>query len=121
MTTWDDILIHYVFDSKFYDCDTAGLRKPFVDVVPSYPIPAFRPNYNRFADHTYNNVLQPIHPSTETLFDFLVSVDVTYLDETSSKRQHICFSYYHSILSLYNHSDFAKCTCIMLGFWTKPN
>ncbi len=62
MTTWDDILSHYTFDSKFYTehCDPADLRKPFVDVVPIYPIPAFRPNYNRFADHTYDTFLAQI-------------------------------------------------------------
>ncbi len=110
MTTCDDILSHYSFDSKFYDelCDPADLRKPFVDIVPSYPILAFTPNYNHFADHEYANILSPILPSTETLFDFPVSVNVTYIDETSSRRQCICFSKYHNFLSLYNHSDFVK-------------
>ncbi len=110
MTTWDNILSHYSFDSKLYDelYDPADLRKPFVDVVPSYPIPAFRPNYNRFDDYEYDNILSPILPSIETLFDFPVSVDVTYLDETSSWRQGICYSKYHNFLSLYNHSDFVK-------------
>ncbi len=110
MTTWDDIFSHYSFDSKLYDelSDPGDLRKPFVDVVPYYPIPAFRPNYNRFADREYDNILTSILPSTETLLDFPVSIDVTYLDETSSRRQHICFSKYHNFLSLYNHSDFVK-------------
>ncbi len=101
MTTWDDMLLHYSLDSKLYDelCDPADLGKPFVDVVPSYPKAAFRPNYNCFVDHEYDNILSPILPSSETLFDFPVSVDVTYLGETSSRRQHICFSKYHNLLS----------------------
>ncbi len=91
MTTWDNILSHYSFYSKLYDelCNPADLHKPFVDIVPSYLIPAFRPNYKCFAYHEYDNILSPILPSTETLFDFPVSVDVTYLDETSSRRQRI--------------------------------
>ncbi len=48
------------------------------------------------------------HWPTETLFDFPVSDNVTYLDETYSRRQRICFSKYHNFLSLYNHSDFVK-------------
>ncbi len=103
-------LVTYSFDSKLYDelCDPAELCKPFVDVVPSYPIPAFRPNYNCFIDHEHDNILSPILPSNENLFDFSVSVDVTYLDKTSSRRQRTCFSKYHNFLSLYNHSDFVK-------------
>ncbi len=110
MTTWDNILSHYTFDSKFYTehYDPADLCKPFVDVVPSYPIPAFRPNYNRFAHHTNDNVLAPILPSADTLYDFHVSVYVIYLDRTSSWRQRIYFSKFNNFLSLYNHSDFLK-------------
>ncbi len=69
MTTWND--------SKFYNehCDLVDLSNPFVDIVPSYPIPAVRPDYNRFVDHSYNNVLAPILPSKDTLYDFPVSVD----------------------------------------------
>ncbi len=110
MTTWNDILSYYSFDSKLYDelCDPAKFCMAFVDVVPSYPIPYFRPNYNNFAYHEYDNIFSPILPSTETLFDFPVSVDVTYLGETSSGRQCICFSKYHNFLSLCNHSEFVK-------------
>ncbi len=50
MATWDAILSYYSFDSKNYSesSDPADLSKAFVDVVPEYPIPAFRPNSNRF-------------------------------------------------------------------------
>ncbi len=93
MITWDNILSQYIFGSKFYilHCDPADLQT-FVDVVPSYPIPAFRPNYNHFADHTYDNILAPILPSTNTLYYFPVTVDVTNLDRPSSGRQRIYFS-----------------------------
>ncbi len=101
MTTKDEILSHYTCDSKFYieHCDPADLRKPFVHVVPIYPIPAFRPNYNCFADHTYDNVLSPILLSADTLYHFLFSVYATYLDRTSSETQGIYFSNFHNFLS----------------------
>ncbi len=110
MTTWDDILSHYTFDSKSYieHCEPANLHNLFVDVMPSYPIPAFKPNYNRFTDHTYYNVLASILPSTNILYDFPVTVNVTYVDRTSSGRQSIYFSNFNNFLSLYNHSDFLK-------------
>ncbi len=50
----------------------------------------------------------PILPSTETLYDFPVSVEVTYLDVSSARRQRILFGKYHNFLSLYNHSNFIK-------------
>ncbi len=89
--------------------DPAKLCKPFVDIVPDYPIPAFRPNSNRFLHHEYQNILSPILPSINTLYDFPVSFEVIYLDVFSARRQRIIFSKYHNFfLSLYNHSDFVK-------------
>ncbi len=110
MATWDNILSHYSFDSKHYSelTDPADIRKPFVDVVPDYPIPAFRPNSNRFLHREYNNVLSPILITANTLYDFPISVDMTYLDVISTRTQCILFSKYHNFLSLYNHSDFIK-------------
>ncbi len=72
MATWDDILSHYSFNSKTYSelTDPADLRKPFVDFVPDYSIPEFRPNSNRFHHHEYYNILSPILTSTNTLYDF---------------------------------------------------
>ncbi len=82
MATWDDILYHYSFDSKNYSelTDQADLRKPFVNVVLDYHIPAFRPNSNHFHHHEYNNILSPILTSTNTLYNFPISVEMTYLD-----------------------------------------
>ncbi len=50
MATWEAILSHYSLDSKNYSesSDPADLSKAFVDVMPEYPIPDFRPNSNRF-------------------------------------------------------------------------
>ncbi len=69
MATWDNILSHYSFESKNYlqQTDPANLPKPFVDFVPDYPIPAFRPNSNRFLHQEYHNILSPILPSANTL------------------------------------------------------
>ncbi len=110
MATWDAILSHYSFDSKNYLESTgpADLSKAFVDVMPKYPIPAFRPNSNRFLYQDYNHVILPILTTTNTLYDFPVGVELTYLDVLSTWRQRVLFSKYHSILSLYNHSDFIK-------------
>ncbi len=110
MATWDYILSLYSFDSKHYSelTDPANLHKPFVDVMPDYPIPAFRPNSNRFLHHEYNNVLSPILTTTNTLYDFPINVDMTYLDVISTRIQRIIFSKYNNFLSLYNRSDFIK-------------
>ncbi len=110
MTTWDAILSHYSFDSKHYSelTDPANLNKPFVDVVPEYPIPAFRPNSNHFLHQDYSNVLSPILTTTNPLYNFPISVKMTYLDVLSTRRQCIIFSKYYNFLSLYNHSDFIK-------------
>ncbi len=110
MATWDTILTHYSFDSKNYSesFNPADLSKAFVDVVPEYPIPAFRPNYNRFLHQDYNHVLSPILTTSNTLYDFPVSVELTYLYVLSARRQCILFSKYHIFLCLYNHSDFIK-------------
>ncbi len=110
MATWDTILSHYSFDSKHYSefTDPANLSKPFVDVVLEYHLPAFRPNSNRFLHQDYSNVLSPIITTTNTLYNFPISVEMTYLDVLSTSRQCILFSKYHNFLSLYNHSDFIK-------------
>ncbi len=81
MTTWDAILSHYSFDSKNYSesTDPADRRKAFVDIMPELPIPAFRPNSNHFLPQDYNHVLSPILTTTTTLYDFPVSVELTYL------------------------------------------
>ncbi len=110
MATWDAIILHYSFDSKHYSefTDPADLSKVFVDVVPEYPIPAFRPKSNHFLHQDYSNVLSPVITTTNTLYDFPISVEMTYLDVLSTRRQRILFSKYHKFLSLYNHSDFIK-------------
>ncbi len=110
MATWDNILSHYSFNSKTYSelTDPADLRKPFVTDVPDYPIPAFRPNSNCFLHHEYHNILSPILTSTNTLYDFPVNVETTYLDVFSARKQRLIFSKYHNFLSFYNHSDFVK-------------
>ncbi len=110
MATWDAIHSHYSLDSKHYSefTDPADLSKAFVDIVLEYPIPAFRPNSNHFLLQDYNHVLSLIITTTNTLYDFPVSVELTYLDVLSTRRQHILFSKYHNFLSLYNHSDFIK-------------
>ncbi len=110
MATWDAILSHYSFDSKNYSesSDLADHSKAFVDVMPEYPIPAFKPNTNPFLHQDYNHVLSPILTTTNTLYDFPVTVELTYLDILSTSRQYILFSKDHNFLSLYNHSDFIK-------------
>ncbi len=110
MATWDAILSHYSFDSKNYSevSDPADLSKAFVDIELDYPIPAFMSNSNHFLHQDYNHVLSPIVTTTNTLYNFTVSVELTYLDVLSSRGQHILFSKYHNFLSLYNHSDFIK-------------
>ncbi len=94
MTTWDDLLSHYYFDSKTYNehCDPADLHKPFVNFVPSYPMPAFQPNSNPLATYSYHNVLLPILPSADTLYDFPLRMCLTYLSSNTTGRQHIYFS-----------------------------
>ncbi len=72
-----------------------------------YPL-TFRPNSNRFIHQAYHHVLSPILTTTNTLYDFPVSVELKYLDVLSARRQRILFSKYHNFLSLYNHSDFIK-------------
>ncbi len=79
-----------------------------VSISPSYPIPAYQPNRNRFLDHDYSKVLFVILPSPVWMFDFPVRVTITYYDVTTSRRQHIYFNYIQSFLSMYNHSDFIK-------------
>ncbi len=110
MATWDAILSHYSFDSKndSESSDPVDLSKAFVDVMPEDPIPAFRPNSNRFLHKDYNHILLTILTTTNTWYDFPVSVELTYLDVLSTRRQCILFSKYHNFLSLYNHSDFIK-------------
>ncbi len=102
MATWDDILSHYSFVSNTYleKSDPADLRKPFVDVVPNHPIPAFRPDSNCFLHHEYQHILSPIFPSTETFYYFPVSVELTYLD--------IFHPGDNISQSLSDHSDFVK-------------
>ncbi len=110
MASWDYILSHYTFDSKLYteSSDPRDLRNSFVDTIPEYPFPAFRPNQIRFLFESYDNILAPIIPSSETLLDFPFSVDVTYFNSESSGRQCIYFTKYQAFLNLYNHSDFVK-------------
>ncbi len=108
--TYDDILSNYHFDSKLYseNTDPTDLSNPLVSTSPSYPIPTFQPNRNRFLDHDYSNVLSIILPSPVQMFDFPVCVAITYYDVMTSRRQRIYFNYLHSFLSLYVHSDFIK-------------
>ncbi len=61
---------------------------------------------------TSANLLRTLCPTIpsqpESLYDFPVSVEVTYLDVSSARRQRILFSKYHNFLLLYNRSDFVK-------------
>ncbi len=110
MASWDSILSHYTFDSKLYteSSDPTDLRNSFVDTIPEYPFPSFRPNQNCFLFESYDNILASIMPFTETLLDFPFSVDITYFNSDFSGRQRIYFNKYHSFLYMYNHSDFVK-------------
>ncbi len=110
MTNCDPILWNYSFDSKHYSefTDPADLSKAFWDIVPEYLIPAFRPNSNLFLHQDYSYILSPILTTSNTLYDFPISVEITYLDVLSTRRQSIIFSKYHNFLSLYNHSNFIK-------------
>ncbi len=74
----------------------------------STPIPVFRPISNRFFHQDYSIVLSPIFTTINTLYDFPISVEMTYLDVLSTRKQCILFSKYHNFLSLCNHSDFIK-------------
>ncbi len=58
--------------------------------------------------HLYHNVLLPILPSDDILYDFPVSVSFTYFSSQHTRRQRIYFSKLNSFLALYNHSDFLK-------------
>ncbi len=100
MAAWDTILSHYSFDSKHYSefTDKADLSKAFVDVVLEYPISAFRPNSNRFLHQDCSYVLSPILTTTNTLYDFPVGVELTYLDVLSTRRHSILISQYHIFL-----------------------
>ncbi len=82
MASWNSILSHYTFDSKFYmqSSDPKDLSKSVVDAVPEYPFLAFEPNQNCFLYESYDNILAPIIPSSETLHDFPFNVDVTYFN-----------------------------------------
>ncbi len=93
--------------SKFYteSSDPTDLHKSFVDIVPDYPFPAFRPNQNHFLYELYDNVLAQIIPSSKIMYDFPFGVDVTYFNSESSGRQRIYFTKYHSFLNLYNHLE----------------
>ncbi len=102
MSTWDAIFSHYSFDSKHYSefTDPTDLSKAFVDVMSEYPIPAFRPNSNRFLHQDYTNVISPILTTTNTLYDFPISVDMTYLNV--------------QVCTIIRTSS--KCICIMHGY-----
>ncbi len=108
--TCDDILSNYHFDSKLYseNTDPTDLSNPLVSTSPSYPIPTFQPNRNRFLDHDYSKIVSVILSSPVQMFDFPVRVAIKYYDVMMSRRQRIYFNYLHSFLSLYNNSDFIK-------------
>ncbi len=110
MISWDDILKQYCFENDSYDecLDPSELTNYFVDVIPNYPFPTASPNLVRMTAHSYRNVLLLILPSEDYLYDFPVSVNISYLSSETTGRQPIYFSDTHSLLSLNNHSDFIK-------------
>ncbi len=110
MISWNDVLSEYQFPSKSSEeqCDPSNLQNFFVNVIPKYPFPAHHPTSNRLVVHTYHNVLLPILPSDNVLYDFPVLVIFTYISNHYTWRQHIYFSKMYSFLSLYTYSDFLK-------------
>ncbi len=99
MASWNAILSHYSFDSKKYSeiSHPANLSKDFVNIEPENTLPAFRPNSNCFIHQAYHHVLSSILTTTNTLYDFPVSVELTYFDVLPARRQHILFSKYHNL------------------------
>ncbi len=110
MISWNDILSQYQFRTNTYKehCDPSDLKNFFVEVIPQYHCKALNPNSNHLVVHSYHNVLLPILPSDDVLYDFPVSVSLTFTSSHYTGRQRIYFSTLHSFLSLYNHSDFIK-------------
>ncbi len=119
MISWNNILSQYQFPSNTYEehCDPSNLQNYVIDIIPKYPFPAFHPTSKRLVDHSYHNVLLPILPSDDILYDLPVTIKLTYLSSHCTGRQHIYFSKIHSFLALYNHSDFLKMHMHKLGFW----
>ncbi len=93
----------YSMHALYYAADSVH-NKP----KPEYPFPAHHPTSNHLLAHLYHNVLLPILPSDDMLYDFPVSVIFTYISSRYTGRQHIYFSKIHSFLYLYNHADFLK-------------
>ncbi len=123
MTTSDDILFHYSFDSKHYSelTDPAKPPQTFCGHVPDYPMPVFSANSNHFLQYKYNNILLPILTAANILYDFPISVDMTYPDVISSRRQRILFNKYHNFLYLYTHSDFIKIHMHNAWHWSETD
>ncbi len=110
LDSWKEVLSHYQFPSNSYEehCDPSNLQNFFVNVIPKYPFPTHHPTSNHLVVHSYHNVLLPILPSDDMLYDFLVLVIFTYISSRYTGRQRIYFSKIHSFLYLYNHADFLK-------------
>ncbi len=108
MTSWNDILYQYQFQTTFYEehSDPSDLTNYFVEIIPKYPLPAFDQNSICLVVHSYHNLLLNILPSDDIRYDFLVSVCFTYFSSQHTGRQLIYLSTLHSFLALYNHSDF---------------
>ncbi len=102
----------YSMHALYYAADSVH-NKP----KPEYPFPAHHPTSNHLLAHLYHNVLLPILPSDDMLYDFPVSVIFTYISSRYTGRQHIYFS---KIIVFYLCTivqTFSKCTCIILGLF----
>ncbi len=120
MITWNDILLQYQFKDNSYEehSDPSDLKNYFVEVIPKYRFQALNPKFNHVLAHSYYNMLLHIFPSDDILYDFPVSVIITYLSSHYTGRQFIYFSNIHSLLCLYTHLDFIKMhmhNAILLG------
>ncbi len=58
--------------------------------------------------HSYQDILLPILPFEDDLYDFPILVILYYIPSHETGRQRIYFSTLHTLLCLYNHSDFVK-------------
>ncbi len=103
MITWNDILLQYQFRYDSYEelSDPSDLKNYFVEVIPKHLFQALNLKFNHFVAHSYHDVILPILPSDNVLYDFPVLVIITHLSSHNTGRQSIYFSNIHSLLCLY--------------------
>ncbi len=121
MITWHDILSQYHFQTTSYEehCDPSNLKHYFVEVIPKYPFQALNPNFNFLVVHSYHDMLLPMLPSDDVLYDFTVSVILTHISTQHTGRQHIYNIFILVTFIVYLVCTIirilSRCTCIMLG------